>query len=592
MKRFMMLFTALICAIAAANPMDFRSYKQTVKLEFASEKEAQESKLVARALPDKYVLAFTSRWDDSAMSHINTHKVMSKYGAKGNFYVGGSMETETPVLQHIIKNGCLAGAHTVGHNPMKRLTANRHFYEYMANRLSIEVKSQTPVNTQASPYGNITGDRKEGTQSIGRSLMATGIIGSPDSRSPEHLKKLGYPDKACAFAYRVAPGDRVPDLKKLESTLAQYLKMKELKDDPCISMSTHSWHTKEGLVLLDECYKRLTSHKDWWNCNQNEYAAYRYEFHNTVISKKVTGKSVTFEILRFEPFELGADVPLTFDVEGAKALSASAGELKYDGTQLKVPHAKDHVLPSKYGYKKLDGVELELTVSGIDGKLTAKIAGENGKKISDVSLTFRVSPKYKTRVFRKYSKSALESAEFVLEPIEKSYHYTVGKPYYAVQMDYTLDGKRARLYADCFGKEIKPAQKEIMDAVVLYERKKNWNGAAELSKPETKIPAEFKRLQGTKIPYCTPGSMFMGKVIPKSGYVGVVDIISRGENQYPVTVFCDKDGELYFNGEKLPKRKKLKLKFKDGRNRLVILGMRNYSHIFNIEGKVTYTPGN
>ena len=122
MKNAIMMLAAMLCLGAAANPMEFRSYKQTVKLEFASEKEAQESKLVVRGLPDKYVLAFTSRWDDSAKSHINTHKVMSKYGAKGNFYVGGSMETETPVLQHIIKNGCLAGAHTVGHNPMKRLT--------------------------------------------------------------------------------------------------------------------------------------------------------------------------------------------------------------------------------------------------------------------------------------------------------------------------------------------------------------------------------------------------------------------------------------------------------------------------------------
>ena len=86
--------------------------------------------------------------------------------------------------------------------------------------------------------------------------------------------------------------------------------------------------------------------------------------------------------------------------------------------------------------------------------------------------------------------------------------------------------------------------------------------------------------------------MYMGKKIPRSGYVGVAEIISRGENQYLVTVLSDKDGEMYFNGEKLPKKKKVKLKFKDGRNRLVILGMRNYSHVFSIEGKVTYTPGN
>ena len=273
MKKISVLSALIAVFTVAANPLNFTCYEQSFTLEFADEKSASEAEAIPRGLPGKYTLAFTSRWDDSTESHLNTLKVMTKYGAKGNFYLGGDIESKKDTLfKKLTSTGSRAGSHTCGHHPMKFICANEHFYEYMANRIAIEVKSSTPVNTQASPYGHIRGLTKEGTMSIGRSLISTGIIGSPDSSSPKHIRELGYPEKACAFVYRITPGDRVPDMKKYETMLKKYLSSPALKNDPCISMSTHSWHTEEGLKLLDEIYRQLTSHKEWWNCNQNEYA--------------------------------------------------------------------------------------------------------------------------------------------------------------------------------------------------------------------------------------------------------------------------------------------------------------------------------
>lgn len=587
MRKFAVVSVFAIVFAVAADPFDFSSYTQSVSLEFASKKEAQAAELVPRGLPANYDLAFSSRWDDGPMSHLNTFKIMKKYGAKGNFYINRDLNGDISVLRHIVSDGCLVGAHTVHHYPMRRLAANVHFYEYMANRIAAEVRTQTPVNTQTSPYGNITGDLPEGTQSIGRALMAAGIIGSPDSSSPEHLKLLGYPENSCAFMYRIVPGDRVPDLQKLETTLANYLKMKELKKDPAISMSTHSWHTKKGLPLLDECYKRLTSHKNWWNCNQNEYAAYRYEALNTTVTKKVTGKSVTFTIQRFEPFELGANVPLYFDIKGAKALASSSGSLENDGTQLKMEHGKTNTLPSKYGYKKLDGVELSLSLRENDGTLTATVSGENSAKVTDITFTFRKAPKYDKLVERVSVRQIKNGTVIAVDPgkiSRNSYHYTVGKPYFAVQMDYFLDGRRCRLYADHFGKAAQLKEKAINEMVVLYERPENWNDGAKLSDPaNADQPIALKKLPPVpETPECTPGSIYKGKNTPRTGYIGIADIICNEEKEHKVRIHSDKNGAMYFNGTLLPKRKTMTLKFRRGKNRLLLLDKRDASHVFNI----------
>ena len=102
----------------------------------------------------------------------------------------------------------------------------------------------------------------------------------------------------------------------------------------------------------------------------------------------MTGKSVKFTVLRFEPFELGADVPLYFDIIGSKPLSASGAELDQEKIQVKLRHKSGHSLPEKYGYKTLQDVKLSLNVSENDGKVTADIINNSG---SSGLCTFKTS---------------------------------------------------------------------------------------------------------------------------------------------------------------------------------------------------------
>lgn len=565
------LFAAIaaVFAVQAGNPLGLTEYQQSFTVDFKSEQEAQAAQIAPRKLPEKYTIAFTSRWDDSNKKHFNTHKVMSKYGAKGTFYLGGDMKYDNSFLRGLTENGCSLGSHTAHHHRIKFMYANTHFYEYMANRIAIEVGFQVPVNTQATPYGNSKGYKKSGTRSIGKSVMATGIIGSCDSTSPEHIKRWGFPENSCAFVYRISPGDRVPSMKKMESDLKKHLSNPDFDKNPALAMSVHSWHTPAGLVILDEIYKKLTSHKDWWNCNQNEYAAYRYEFLNTTVKKEVTGKSVKFTVLRFEPFELGADVPLYFDITNAQAVSATGVELADGGKQLKAAHSAGHALPEKYGYLKLDKVELKLSVSESDGKMTAEIVNRSGKDLCNVSYIFRKPPMYGKLVERVYGKSVANSAKVTIPAgkiVEKDEFFHVGKPYYAVQVDYILDGKRQRLYADCFGSERKTSGKHINEKMLFFQVGAKFPDGAKLSIHGASL-AGLKPL--TDIEYITiPGTIFAGKTF----YFGVIDIESPADKSVKVALAIDKNSKMYLNGNEIKRGKSAVIELKKGRNRLAVVG--------------------
>ena len=576
---------------AADNPLELNCYQQSFSVTFPSVEAAAAAQLTPRGLPEKYDVAFSSRWDDNTNNHFNTHKVMKKYGAKGNFYFNGNMSREMPVK--LMSDGCLAGAHTVSHPAMNYLIANCHFYQYMANRIAIEVQTQTPVNTQTSPFGHCKGYGKEGLRSIGKSVLATGIIGSPDSGSPQHIRDWGFPENSCAFMYRVVPGDRVPDMKKLDAVLATHLSKPEFKKDPAISMSTHSWHTREGLVILDEVYKKLTSNKNWWNCNQNEYAAYRYEALNTEVKKEVTGKTVKFTVLRFEPFELGADVPLYFDITGSAAISADGAELTDNGKQLKAKHADGHKLPDKYGYLKLDKVSLKLAVSESDGKMTAVVENTTGSKLSDVTYIFRKPPMYGKTVERKAVKSVdkVDSTTADLGKVtEKSRHFQEGKPYYAVQMDYSLDGKRYRLYADCFTSERKTQEKAIGDAAVFIQRDKGPFDLKAVSVTEASLSG-LKFITKTDDIITVPGTIFLQK-LDSYGYVAVVDIESEKEQKLSVNLRISQNSRMFFNGTQIKPARKAVITFRKGINRLAVEGRKKDKvTLFDIKGNVRYlTP--
>lgn len=87
-ETFLRILAGLLCAgnAGAENPLEFREYTQTVRLEFLSPREARQAQLLANPLPRNYKLAVSARWDDSAWEHLRTLDHMKEYGLKGTFY--------------------------------------------------------------------------------------------------------------------------------------------------------------------------------------------------------------------------------------------------------------------------------------------------------------------------------------------------------------------------------------------------------------------------------------------------------------------------------------------------------------------------
>ena len=352
-------------AAALAAPADFpgmRSYVQTVKVRYATGAEAEKSELRPMALPNWYKIAFSGRWDDNSLNHYRTHAAMTDHRIKGTFYLtnpGRVRRLGPEFCRKLLEKGCSLGIHTLSHPFLPTLNPNEQFYEIMHLRAIREPDSDSMFSTMVYPYCRFGSNfEPEIILDLGRAMRNTGVIGAPTVRYNKQEQAFGYPAGTLAESFLLRPGDRDPNPEIFHKQLSSALKNSSaLEKNPCISISMHSWHTAEGLKTLRKLLQEVADCPDWWYCNQNEYAAYRFEFHQTKVTKKVEGNVAVYTIERYEPATLGAAPALWFSLSGVKpqavegaVLKAAAGRLA-----LEVPHDSAYRLPETISLLKEDG---------------------------------------------------------------------------------------------------------------------------------------------------------------------------------------------------------------------------------------------
>ncbi|UKI33449.1 MAG: hypothetical protein L6W00_08390 [Lentisphaeria bacterium] len=348
--------------IPAADFPGMRSYLQTVKLRYATEAEAEKAELRPMALPNWYRIAFSGRWDDNALNHYRTHAAMTDHRIKGTFYLtnpGRVRRLGPEFCRKLLEKGCSLGIHTLSHPFLPTLNPNEQFYEIMHLRAIREPDSDSMFSTMVYPYCRFGSNfEPEIILDLGRAMRNTGVIGAPTVRYNKQEQAFGYPAGTLAESFLLRPGDRDPNPEIFHKQLSSALKNSSaLEKNPCISISMHSWHTAEGLKTLRKLLQEVADCPDWWYCNQNEYAAYRFEFHQTKVTKKVEGNVAVYTIERYEPATLGAAPALWFSLSGVKpqavegaVLKAAAGRLA-----LEVPHDSAYRLPETISLLKEDG---------------------------------------------------------------------------------------------------------------------------------------------------------------------------------------------------------------------------------------------
>ena len=601
MKKVLFLFSlfSMLPLVHAENPLEFREYPQTFTLTFPTEQDAQNAVLIPKVLPAEYKLAFSSRWDDSAPAHLKTHAVMQKHHIKGTFFLGDCtwvLKKNPNYVAELQKDGCTIGLHTITHPQLPGQDPNEHFREYMRNRILLETEAQAPVNAQVLPFCDWNGPDPKIAQSIGWAMRATGVISAPDVLYPAREKDLGYPPKSFAQSRVLTPGDRNPDLKKLEQQLTSALRNKKaLAIQPSISMSMHSWHTKEGLVNLDKAYARLANNPEWWYCNQNEYGAYRYEAQNVSVTKKVRGKQAEFTVTRMQPIELGARVPLWFSIEKAKAVGVSGAKLH--GNSVELPHDDAQTLPAVFGRTDANGKSREIPFVSLILKHSAPKTWDavlktlDGKPVEQLAFTFRFPSPWEKEVIRKDVGTTADTTVSVTQKSGKTaLYYRYGKPYYAVQADFVRDGKRYRLYADLQEMAEKNLPMTVQEAAAFFHLPEKAD-LADLSRPSADLsgltPGVRKRA----------GSVGTGVLYPENdrrkspGYVAVVDFKLRKPGKLILQSSAASQWmktEVWMNGRKIsfPKQNQsVELSPLDGANRIVLRSPQTRVHFLFLNGE-------
>lgn len=604
MKKTLVVFVVFI-AISnfAQNPLELREYQQKIIISFASEKDAQNAVITPKHLPADYTLAFSSRWDDTAITHLATHKVMLKNNMKGTFYIGevdNIVKRNPNYFSELLKGGCSFGLHTLTHPQLPGENAYEHFREYMLNRIQIETRTQSPVNSQVLPFCNWWTPDLKIPQSIGWAMRASGVISSPDVMYPDREKELGYPAQSLAQSRYLNPGDRNPDLAKLEKQLTAALNnRKALAIQPSLSMAMHSWHTEEGLVNLDKAYAGVANNPQWWYCNQNEYGAYRYEALNCRISKKVNGKNAEFTVSRIMPFELGADVPLWFSIDGAKPDSLSGAKLH--GLSVELPHSAEHTVPSVFGYAGKDGKCNKIPFAVLflhrtaEKSWLAEFKTLDGKVVEELDFTFRFPVQYDRETVRKAGGTTANikvTASVSSKKTDLFYRY--GRPYYAVQADFVREGKRYRLYADLHEAAEKNLPLTMNEAARYFISPENPDLAklsvpsinpAELGLSQAEIPRRANT--GTGVLY--PGTMNNRNWKGNAPYLAVIDFkpLNSGKLILVSTVGQSwKKSELWLNGKKVEfTANTAEVTPLDGVNRFVLKAPKNLVHSLFLNGE-------
>lgn len=304
----------------AVGPADRTTWAQ-FHVAFKTPEEAKAAKFEILPLPDGKEVAFSTRWDDGGGGDFKVAPILDKYGLPATFF---HMGADTGHIARITGPKRDIGCHTLHHAALGGCDGNTSFYELCANRVSLEVASQSPVHAMVFP-GCVTWDNfwtDSGRKILGRACKGTGLTSSPvflwkDMNRVMDLKTNEY---FCSFVF--SPDDKKckPELFHKTMTNALDLIRHGKILEPIITMGVHPWHDAEGLANLEKVCASVArgDYGDFWYCTQKEYAAYRMLYMHAKEESRgrfsQDGKSylVTYSMptLQFA----GVDVPLSIRI--------------------------------------------------------------------------------------------------------------------------------------------------------------------------------------------------------------------------------------------------------------------------------------
>jgi peptidoglycan/xylan/chitin deacetylase (PgdA/CDA1 family) len=464
-------------------PLGMEFYSQEITVRFRSEADAAKATVSIALLYHDLRAAFSTRMDDSTLNDLVVPKVMDRFGQKGTFYLNSlnawyqdSPETgitrpkdpgrDIPPL--LLAGGNSIGGHTLSHEYLPSLTKNAAFHEILGNRIALESQTGTPVCSFAYPFIAY----REANLRDGRDRADL----------EEMLRRAGYYQLA-EHRYNASWDSGLQDALFVsldnsdgggEFTEAELTRERCQADRPLFLVTMHAWVSNWGapdFPKLAAIYARWSGRRDWWYCNQNDYAAYRYQALHARLSAASEGTTVRIVLVRPDPLDLGSSAPLTLKVDGVPRESvtsidcASADPAAVDvggGYAFDVPHDRTRGAVAAYAQSDnpSNAAGFEGSTAGPDGlraflqrsgaALRLALRNEGTQELKDVRVVFRLPLRWREGVVRRHiallGAGTTVDLEVGLDPSDAGDACRIGPEYDAAQIDYVGSG-RDRLYA-------------------------------------------------------------------------------------------------------------------------------------------------
>jgi peptidoglycan/xylan/chitin deacetylase (PgdA/CDA1 family) len=455
------------------------TYEQEFSVTLDSEDAARQASIRMEPLYDGREWAVGSRWDDNNPDHLKMRDVLAKHGHFGTFYLNGlwrdwsgaTTTTTSDYGRQLIEGGHAIGGHSLTHPLLSYCSRNRIFEEIAGVRMVWEAAVDKPVVSYSFSYCNFT-NPQEGLAvqaDIARLLERAGYYhvaneaGFEDVRTELMLSPIMPPDGQ--------------DIDPYVETVLGHEAFRERH--PNLTYSMHTWYrTPEAWAKFEAQLEKYGHRPDWWYCNQNQYAAYRYQFLHCKLGAPVReGKTIRARLTRPVLLDLNDPVPLTFAVEGVArdavrsvqcptadvAVSDREGPFRFH-----LSHDRGQALPVKIGmtvpntdnHAALQDTDRDTDFPGLrallhyaDGALRLTLANGGPGPLTDVRVTYRLPLAWKEGVARHHLGTVAANAqrEDVLQPTlaTDDYKLLAGNCFGVAQIDFRRAGEAGRLHAAC-----------------------------------------------------------------------------------------------------------------------------------------------
>ena len=458
-------------------------YAQEFQVVFRGEQAAKAS-VAMTPLYNDYAWAISSRWDDNNPAHLTMRDVLAKHDHHGTFYLNGlqsdwsklppSLNSDT-FGRKLIKDGNSIGGHSLTHPWLTTCNRNRMFEEVAGVRVQWEAAVDMPVLSYAFPFCNFWNqiERYAVQADIARILQRAGFYGVA-SEPPFELLSTDM------ILSPIMPSDGQEIDWFAEAALASPGFQQR---HPSLSYSMHTWYrTPEAWAKFEKDLDRYAHRPDWWYCNQNEYAAYRYQFqHSRLVTSVLQGRILKCRLERPMLLDLDDAVPLTLrltgvkpeDIESVQCATAECvpSDRKTGAYVWSLKHDRNQALPAKIGLApanvenraeltdrdedpKFAGVRALLHFHG--GTLRLALENQAAEALTDLRITYRLPLAWNEGIVRQQvadlpAKSRREEA---ITPTlaHADYKYTSGTAFFVVQLDFRQGGAPRRLHAVCLCK--------------------------------------------------------------------------------------------------------------------------------------------